>query len=325
MRPIRPAVLSLGSNVGDRLANLQGAIDTLADTPEVHVVHGVVGLRDRRPSTPRGARPDFLNAILIADTTLSMRCCSTARRPSRRRSGASAASTNAPRTLDVDLIVVGDRLSDTEELTLPHPRAHERAFVLVPWHEIDEQAVIPGKGKIADLLSGLDTSTVVRRDDLELEVSSWQTRGRSRPGDGRARPQTILGARRGCSLAVVGGCSATPCVPIATEIERRRRRRSSGPPSVRWSSSPAVLFVLAFTTYRTVHRERRRMEPQRAVELPDARQGERPGRGVRGRRLPRVRASVRRPARHRPARERFMRGLVASVTGVAIVVSGASA
>jgi 2-amino-4-hydroxy-6-hydroxymethyldihydropteridine diphosphokinase len=77
---------------------------------------------------------------------------------------------NAPRTLDVDLIVVGDRLSDSEELVLPHPRAHERAFVLVPWYEIDQRAQIPGRGKIADLLEKVDTSLVSRRDDLALEV-----------------------------------------------------------------------------------------------------------------------------------------------------------
>ncbi|MEJ7689904.1 MAG: 2-amino-4-hydroxy-6-hydroxymethyldihydropteridine diphosphokinase [Nocardioidaceae bacterium] len=77
---------------------------------------------------------------------------------------------NAPRTLDVDLVVVGERLSDTDDLTLPHPRAHERAFVLVPWDEVDAQAQIPNKGKVADLLADLDTSGVARRDDLHLEV-----------------------------------------------------------------------------------------------------------------------------------------------------------
>ena len=54
-------------------------------------------------------------------------------------------------------------------MKLPHPRAHQRAFVLVPWHEIDAQAQIPGQGKISDLLVDLDTSGVVKRDDLELE------------------------------------------------------------------------------------------------------------------------------------------------------------
>ena len=77
---------------------------------------------------------------------------------------------NAPRTLDVDLIVVGDRRSDDDDLRLPHPRAAERAFVLQPWHDVEPDAVFPGGDPIADLLEKTDRSAVTRRDDLELEV-----------------------------------------------------------------------------------------------------------------------------------------------------------
>lgn len=77
---------------------------------------------------------------------------------------------NAPRTLDVDLIVVGDRVSDDEQLVLPHPRAAERAFVLQPWHDVESDATMVGHGDIASLLERLDTSTINRRDDLELEI-----------------------------------------------------------------------------------------------------------------------------------------------------------
>jgi 2-amino-4-hydroxy-6-hydroxymethyldihydropteridine diphosphokinase len=170
MRPIRPAVLSLGSNVGDRPANLQGAIDALADTPDVFVV-AVSSVYETVPveSVPEGS-PDFLNAVLLLDTTLPVNMLLERAQAVESAFGRERGERNAPRTLDVDLIVVGDRLSDTEELTLPHPRAHQRAFVLVPWHEIDQQASIPGKGKIADLLTDLDTSGVTRRGDLELEI-----------------------------------------------------------------------------------------------------------------------------------------------------------
>ncbi|HEY7044770.1 MAG TPA: 2-amino-4-hydroxy-6-hydroxymethyldihydropteridine diphosphokinase [Nocardioidaceae bacterium] len=168
MRPIRPAVISLGSNVGDRLANLQGAVDALADTPEVHLVT-VSAVYETAPVDAPDGSPDFLNAIVLADTTLSVTTLLDRAQAIEAAFGRERAEFNAPRTLDVDLIVVGDRLSDTEELVLPHPRAHDRAFVLVPWQDVDEQATIPGKGKIADLLSDLDTSGVVRRDDLELE------------------------------------------------------------------------------------------------------------------------------------------------------------
>lgn len=170
MRPIRPAVLSLGSNEGDRLANLQGAIDSLADTPEVHVVT-VSSVYETAPvGAPEGS-PDFLNAILIADTTLSVAMLLDRAQAVENAFGrVHGLERNAPRTLDVDLIVVGDRLSDTEELTLPHPRAHERAFVLVPWLEVDSLAVLPGQGKIADLIADVDTAGVVVRHDLDLEV-----------------------------------------------------------------------------------------------------------------------------------------------------------
>ena len=84
----------------------------------------------------------------------------------RERSGVE----NAPRTLDVDLIVVGDRRSDTEALQLPHPRAGERGFVLQPWHDLEPDAVLPDAGPITDLLASVDREGLVRRDDLVLEV-----------------------------------------------------------------------------------------------------------------------------------------------------------
>jgi 2-amino-4-hydroxy-6-hydroxymethyldihydropteridine diphosphokinase len=169
MRPIRPAVLSIGSNVGDRAANLQGAIEALADTPDVRLVT-VSSVYETTPIDAPDGSPDFLNAVLLVDTTLSVAMLLDRAKAVESAFGRERGEVNAPRTLDVDLIVVGDRLSDTDELTLPHPRAHERAFVLAPWHEIDQRAQIPGKGKIADLLEGLDTSGVVRRDDLALEM-----------------------------------------------------------------------------------------------------------------------------------------------------------
>jgi len=169
MRPIRPAVLSLGSNLGDRLANLQGAVDALADTPEVHVV-AVSSVYETEPVAGPDGTPDYLNVILLADTTLSVGTLLDRVLAVEDAFGRERGEQNAPRTLDVDLVVVGDRLSDTDELQLPHPRAHERAFVLVPWAEIDGQAQIPGHGKVADLVAQVDTSGVVRRDDLELDV-----------------------------------------------------------------------------------------------------------------------------------------------------------
>jgi 7,8-dihydro-6-hydroxymethylpterin-pyrophosphokinase len=77
---------------------------------------------------------------------------------------------NTPRTLDVDLIVVGDRRSDEESLRLPHPRATGRAFVLRPWLDIEPDAEFPDQGSVADLLEKTDQSGITRREDLELEI-----------------------------------------------------------------------------------------------------------------------------------------------------------
>ncbi len=169
MRPIRPVVMSLGSNLGERFANLQGAVNSLADTPEVHVV-AVSSVYETEPVDAPAGSKNFLNAVLLADTTLSVATLLDRAKAVESAYGRARGERNAPRTLDVDLVVVGERLSDTDDLTLPHPRAHERAFVLVPWDEVDAQAQIPNKGKVADLLADLDTSGVARRDDLHLEV-----------------------------------------------------------------------------------------------------------------------------------------------------------
>jgi 2-amino-4-hydroxy-6-hydroxymethyldihydropteridine diphosphokinase len=74
------------------------------------------------------------------------------------------------RTLDIDVIAVGDLLVDDRDLELPHPRAAERAFVLVPWLDVDSAAELPGAGAVADLLEPLDRSGVRRRGDLDLVV-----------------------------------------------------------------------------------------------------------------------------------------------------------
>ena len=68
------------------------------------------------------------------------------------------------------MIVYGDEISGDPDLTLPHPRAHERAFVLAPWHDADPDAVIPGRGRVSDLLAAADTTGIRRRDDTKLEL-----------------------------------------------------------------------------------------------------------------------------------------------------------
>lgn len=167
MRPIRQAVLSIGSNLGDRAGRLQGAVSALEDTPEVTVV-AISSVYETEPvGTPEGSG-SFLNAVVLIDTTLTVhtlldRALAIEDAFERERS-----EPGAPRTLDVDIIVVGDRVANDDSLTLPHPRAHERGFVLVPWLEIDPEGEIPGHGFVADLVSGVDTSGITKREDVEI-------------------------------------------------------------------------------------------------------------------------------------------------------------
>jgi 2-amino-4-hydroxy-6-hydroxymethyldihydropteridine diphosphokinase len=170
MHPIRRVVVALGSNLGERLSSLQGAVDALADTPDFFVT-GVSPVYETQPvDSPEDAGP-YLNAVVLADTTLPAarlmeRALAIEDAYERERSEVR----NAPRTLDVDLIVVGDRRSNEDFLRLPHPRAHERAFVLQPWYDLEPDAVFPEKGPIADLLAAVDGSGVTRREDLSLAV-----------------------------------------------------------------------------------------------------------------------------------------------------------
>jgi 2-amino-4-hydroxy-6-hydroxymethyldihydropteridine diphosphokinase len=171
MRPIRRAVVALGSNLGERVTSLQGAVNALADTPDVWVT-GVSPIYETEPVDAPAGSKTFLNAIVLIDTTLAAtrlldRAHAIEDAFGRDRS---VEELNAPRTLDVDLIVVGDRLRDDEDLQLPHPRAGERAFVLQPWYDIEPDAEIPGVGLVAELLEKSDRSGLKRRDDVTLQV-----------------------------------------------------------------------------------------------------------------------------------------------------------
>jgi dihydroneopterin aldolase/2-amino-4-hydroxy-6-hydroxymethyldihydropteridine diphosphokinase len=153
------AVLSLGSNLGDRLAHLQAAVTLLAPSA-VSAVYETdpVGGPEQEP---------YLNAIAIlpAKDPFALWRFTSRIEASRRRE---RTVRWGPRTLDVDLITVGGRQLATDDLTLPHPRAAERAFVLVPWLDIDPHAELPGSGPVADLVATMDTSGV-RRTDFRLE------------------------------------------------------------------------------------------------------------------------------------------------------------
>ncbi|MFF4144638.1 2-amino-4-hydroxy-6-hydroxymethyldihydropteridine diphosphokinase [Streptomyces sp. NPDC001698] len=164
------AVISIGSNLGNRLETLQGAVDALEDTPGVRV-KAVSPVYETEPwGVEPGSQPSYLNAVVILKTTLP---------PSSLLERAHAVEEAfsrvrderwGPRTLDVDIVAYAETVSDDPLLTLPHPRAHERAFVLAPWYDVDPDAQLPGRGSVADLLTALAREGVEPRADLELRL-----------------------------------------------------------------------------------------------------------------------------------------------------------
>jgi 2-amino-4-hydroxy-6-hydroxymethyldihydropteridine diphosphokinase len=164
---LRAVVLSLGSNLGDRMAHLQLGVDVLiAGGLACPAVSGVY------ETAPVGGpeQDPYLNAVLLATSSLPahdiLRLCIAA----ESAAGRVRTVRWGPRTLDVDIIAWGDVSSADLELTLPHPRAHERAFVLAPWLELDANAVLPGRGKVADLLAAIGTGGVRRCPELALSL-----------------------------------------------------------------------------------------------------------------------------------------------------------
>jgi 2-amino-4-hydroxy-6-hydroxymethyldihydropteridine diphosphokinase len=169
VRPVRRAVLGLGSNMGDRLDYLQGAVDALADSPEIWPVK-VSSVYEAEPVGGPEEQMSYLNAVLIVDTTLS------ARTLLERAIAIEDAFDRVrdvrwgPRTLDIDILALSDRVLNDADLTVPHPRIAERAFVLVPWAEIDPDFEVPGAGRVADLLGRVSTKGVRRLADVRLDL-----------------------------------------------------------------------------------------------------------------------------------------------------------
>ncbi|MEE1667191.1 2-amino-4-hydroxy-6-hydroxymethyldihydropteridine diphosphokinase [Streptomyces sp. WAC07094] len=164
------AVIALGANLGNRLETLQGAIDALEDTPGVRV-KGVSPVYETEPwGVDPGSQPTYFNAVVVVKTTLP---------PSSLLERAHAVEEAfhrvreerwGARTLDVDIVSYAEVVSEDPVLTLPHPRAHERAFVLAPWHDLDPAALLPGRGPVAELLTAVTQEGVTARADLELRL-----------------------------------------------------------------------------------------------------------------------------------------------------------
>lgn len=145
------AVIGLGSNIGNPKENLDLALALLREATDVvkvssYYVTKPVGYEDQ---------PDFVNAVCIIETELPAMELLNMLHGIEKAMGRERTIKWGPRTLDLDIIQYGTLLSKAEELTLPHPRAHERKFVLEPWAEIEPDAILLTHGKISELLSKL--------------------------------------------------------------------------------------------------------------------------------------------------------------------------
>jgi dihydroneopterin aldolase/2-amino-4-hydroxy-6-hydroxymethyldihydropteridine diphosphokinase len=166
--PVR-AVLALGANLGPAQDTLRQAVADLASVPGIEVV-AVSPLARTAAIGPE--QPDYLNAVLVTRTTLAARDLLRAVHAVEQHHGRERLERWGPRTLDVDIVVYGDTLAVTDDLELPHPRAHERAFVLEPWAQVEPDAFLPGLGggPVAQL-----AATAPDRDGVRWMALDWLT------------------------------------------------------------------------------------------------------------------------------------------------------
>ncbi|GAA4266164.1 2-amino-4-hydroxy-6-hydroxymethyldihydropteridine diphosphokinase [Frondihabitans peucedani] len=154
--PVR-AVVALGSNLGDRDLTLRRAVGDLDRTAGVSVVGASVPIESVAVTVDGldESKPPYLNGVAVVSTTLAADDLLTELNRIESDHGRVRLERWGDRTLDLDLIVYGDEVRDTERLTLPHPRAAERSFVLEPWLQVDADAVLPGAGRVDAILRSL--------------------------------------------------------------------------------------------------------------------------------------------------------------------------
>lgn len=161
------AVLGLGSNLGDRLAHLTDAVRGLAQRRDVDVIAVSRVYETAAVGGPPQGR--YLNAVVLTSTTLAPYDLLRVTQSLEQAAGREHGLRWGPRTLDIDLLAYDEQCLDDVALTLPHPLAHVRAFVLVPWSDVEPDAVLPGYGRIGDLAVAAAT-TEVAPTDLPLGV-----------------------------------------------------------------------------------------------------------------------------------------------------------
>jgi len=161
------AFIALGSNLENPIQHIRQAFDELAKLPTSRLL--VYSSLYRSAPVGRLDQPDFINAVAQIETALSAHALLDALLAIEQRHGRIRESVNAPRTLDLDILLIDDLQCKDDNLTLPHPRMHQRAFVLQPLMEIYPDCYIPGQGAIAQLLTACSEQRLeqVKENDIK--------------------------------------------------------------------------------------------------------------------------------------------------------------
>ncbi|MDR1661738.1 MAG: 2-amino-4-hydroxy-6-hydroxymethyldihydropteridine diphosphokinase [Azoarcus sp.] len=169
------AYVAFGANLGNPFAAFVRASEALAALPDTRFAARSSCYRSE-PLGVAGKQPDYINAVIALDTGLAPQALLDALLAIEAAGGRTRAATLAPRPIDLDLLLYGDTVLRTPALTLPHPRLHRRAFVLLPLAEIAPGLVIPGIGALAPLLETVRGQRIARVEDAHAP-----TRGFAKP------------------------------------------------------------------------------------------------------------------------------------------------
>lgn len=173
MPAVNKVALALGSNLGDRAANLQHALDALVDSEVLSNV-AVSSIYETEPVGGPDQGP-YLNAVVLGVSALEPEHLLTAVHRIENQLGRVREVHWGPRTVDIDILAYGREVWNTEQLVIPHPRAHERAFVLIPWSELDAQFVIAGHGTVQECLASSSSDGVELYSGVQLHVRKGQS------------------------------------------------------------------------------------------------------------------------------------------------------
>ncbi|MGV8858098.1 2-amino-4-hydroxy-6-hydroxymethyldihydropteridine diphosphokinase [Rhodoglobus sp.] len=153
-----PLVLALGSNLGNRESTLRDAVHAISriDGVSVDAASSVVQTPALKVAGVDHSAPPYLNAVVLARSALEPHALLEQLQRIETEHGRVRDERWGDRTLDIDIVTFAHLLIDDEVLTIPHPRAAERAFVLVPWLQLDPEAALPGLGRASELLAGIE-------------------------------------------------------------------------------------------------------------------------------------------------------------------------